>query len=254
MPAQQNKFKLALEQNKKLIGLWLGLANSYTSELCAQIGFDWLLIDGEHAPNDVISIMGQLQSMQAYDSHIVVRAPSDDRVLLKQYLDVGVQSLLIPMVETAEQAKQIVRSVQYPPTGVRGVGAALARASNFNLTPDYLTTANDEICLLLQVESMSGIEALDEILNVEGVDGIFIGPADLAADMGFVGKPNEPKVQEVIIEALNKINQSNKASGILTSDPSLLKNYKQIGINFLAVGSDVGVLINGLKSLKKQYE
>lgn len=254
MPAQQNKFKLALEQNKKLIGLWLGLANSYTSELCAQIGFDWLLIDGEHAPNDVISIMGQLQSMQAYDSHIVVRAPSDDRVLLKQYLDIGVQSLLIPMVETADQAKQIVRSVQYPPTGVRGVGAALARASNFNLTPDYLTTANDEICLLLQVESMAGIKALDEIINVEGVDGIFIGPADLAADMGFVGKPNEPKVQEVIIEALNKINQSNKASGILTSDPSLLKKYQQIGINFLAVGSDVGVLINGLKSLKKQYE
>lgn len=254
MPAAKNKFKAALAQNEQLIGLWLGLAGAYTSELCAQIGYDWLLIDGEHAPNDVRTILSQLQAMQAYNSYPVVRAPSDDRVLLKQYLDIGVQSLLIPMVESAAQAHEIVRSVQYPPVGVRGVGAALARASNFNLIPDYLTTANDEICLLLQVESRAGIAALDEILEIDGVHGVFVGPADLAADMGFAGKPNAPEVQAVVVDALARINKSSKASGILTSDPILIETYKKIGVNFLAIGSDVGVFVNGLKKLKQQFK
>lgn len=253
MPAPINTFKAALARNQQVIGLWLGLANPYTTEVAAQSGFDWLLIDGEHAPNDVPLIMAQLQAMHGYATAPVVRPPSDDRVLLKQYLDIGAQSLLVPMVESAAQAQEIIRSVLYAPKGVRGVGAGLARASQFNAISDYLTTANDEICLLLQVESRVGIAALDDILALDDVDGIFIGPADLAADMGHMGKPETPEVQAVIVDALTRINKAGKASGILTSDPKLLQHYREIGVNFLAVGSDVGVLGSGLRALRAQH-
>lgn len=253
MPAPVNTFKAALARDEQLIGLWLGLANPYTAELAAQSGFDWLLIDGEHAPNDVPIIMAQLQAMFGYPVAPVVRPPSDDRVLLKQYLDIGVQSLLVPMVESVEQAREIVRSVQYPPNGVRGVGAGLARASNFNAISDYLTTADDEICLLLQVESMAGIDALDDILTLDGVDGVFVGPADLAADMGYMGKPGAPEVQAVVTDVLARINAAGKASGILSSDPKLLQVYRDMRINFLAVGSDVGLLGGSMRALRNKF-
>lgn len=253
MPAPVNNFKSALARDAQLIGLWLGLANPYTAEMAAQSGFDWLLIDGEHAPNDVPIIMAQLQALHGYPVVPVVRPPSDDRVLLKQYLDIGVQTLLVPMVDCADQAREIIRSVHYAPKGVRGVGAGLARASQFNAIPDYLTTADDEICLLLQVESMAGIAALDDILGLEGVDGIFVGPADLAADMGHMGQPNVPEVQAVVVDALTRINTAGKASGILTSDPVLLQQYREIGVNFLAVGSDVGVLGGGMRALRNKH-
>ncbi|PCH98269.1 MAG: 2-keto-3-deoxy-L-rhamnonate aldolase [Rhodobacteraceae bacterium] len=253
MPAPKNLFKEALQKDEQLIGMWLGLANPYTAELAAQSGYDWLLIDGEHAPNNVPVIMSQLQAIHGYPVSGVVRPPSDDRVLLKQYLDIGVQSLLVPMIESADQAREIVKSVSYAPKGVRGVGAALARASNFNGIPDYLTTADAEICLLLQVENSIGVAALDEILAVDGVDGVFIGPADLAADMGYLGKPGAPEVQAVVVDALTRINKAGKASGILTSDPVLIATYREMGVNFLAVGSDVGVLGGGLRALRQKY-
>lgn len=253
MAAPVNKFKAAMARDEQLIGLWMGMAEPYTAELCAQFGYDWLLIDGEHGPNDLRTIMMQLQVLNGYQSLPVVRPPSDDRILLKQYLDIGVQSFLIPMIESGEQAQEVVRSVRYPPNGVRGVGAGLARASAFNTTPDYLTSADDEICVLLQVETRAGVAAIEDIAAVEGVDGIFVGPVDLAADIGYLGKPGVPEVQAVVEDAFSRIKASGKASGILTSDVELAQSYKKMGANFLAVGSDIGVFGSGLKALKNQF-
>ena len=253
MPAKTNTFKAALKRGEQLIGLWLGLGEATTAELCAQAGFDWLLVDGEHGPNDLRSILDQLRALAPYKPATVVRTPSDDRDLIKQYLDIGAQSLLVPMIESGTQATEVVRSTRYAPEGARGVGAALARASLYNTVPDYLSTANDEICVLLQVESRAGLEALDDILAVEGVDGVFIGPSDLAADMGFRGNPGAKEVQDAITDALARIHKAGKAAGILSPDPVLLDRYKALGVEFLAVGSDVGVLMNGLKALRAKF-
>lgn len=187
MPAPVNHFKHRLKAGECLHGIWLGFANPYAAEMAATAGFDWLLIDGEHAPNDIRSIMAQLAILDGKGSASVVRLPDDDATLIKQALDIGAQNLLIPMIESAEQAERCLRAAHYPPAGFRGVGSALARASKFGSIPDYLTTANDEILVLLQVESRRGLDALDDILAVDGVDGVFIGPSDLAADMGYPG-------------------------------------------------------------------
>lgn len=246
MPAPKNRFKQALHEGQAQIGLWLGLANAYTAEICAGAGFDWLLIDGEHAPNDLPLMLAQLQAIAAGGGEAVVRLPIGEAWQIKQVLDIGAQTLLIPMVETAEQARELVRATRYPPYGIRGVGAALARASNFNRIGDYLQTANDEICLLLQVESRTGLAAIEEIAAIEGVDGIFIGPADLAADMGHVGKPGAPEVQEAVEDGLSRILAAGKAAGILTADQALARRYLALGATFVAVGSDVGLLTQSL--------
>lgn len=253
MPAAKNEFKAALKRGEQKIGLWLGLGEATTAELCAQAGFDWLLIDGEHGPNDLRSILDQLRALAPYPPAAVVRPPSDDRVTIKQYLDIGAQTLLVPMIETGRQAEETVRSARYAPDGARGVGAALARASAYNTVADYLATAADEICLLLQVESRAGLKNLDDILAVDGVDGVFIGPADLAADMGHRGQPGAPEVQAAIVDALKRIKASGKAAGILTSDLQLAREYAALGVGFLAVGSDVGVFMSGLKALSGQF-
>lgn len=173
--------------------------------------------------------------------------------MIKQLLDLGVQNLLIPMIETVEQARQMVAAVRYPPRGRRGVGAALARASGFGVETDYIATADAEICLLLQVESRAGMAALPEILTVEGIDGVFIGPADLAADMGFPGKPGTPEVQEAIRAAITAIALSGKAAGILTFDQGLAREYLALGATFVAVGSDVGILGGGCRALRQTF-
>ena len=186
MPAPVNRFKAALAAGQMQYGCWAGFGDPYATEVMSTAGFDWLVIDGEHAPNDIRSIMAQLQVLEGKpDSHPVVRLPMGEAWLIKQALDIGAQTLLIPMVETAEQARDLVRAMRYPPEGIRGSGAALARASRFAAIPDYIRTANDQMCLLVQVETVRGMEALDAILAVEGVDGVFIGPSDLAAEMGF---------------------------------------------------------------------
>ncbi len=249
MPAPTNPFKQALRENRTQIGLWLALANPYTAEICAGAAFDWLLIDGEHAPNDIPLLLSQLQAIEKSSSHAVVRVPIGETWLIKQVLDIGAQTILVPMVESGEQAKALVRAVRYPPHGVRGVGAALARASAFNRIPDYLQTANDEVCLLLQIESRAGLAALDEIAATEGVDGVFIGPADLAADMGFLGKPGAPEVQEAVEAGLKRIREHGKAAGILTSDQALAKRYVELGATFVAIGSDVGLLSGASSAL-----
>ncbi|WP_404405163.1 4-hydroxy-2-oxoheptanedioate aldolase [Pelagibacterium halotolerans] len=253
MPAPENRFKQALHAGQVQIGLWLGLANAYTAEICAGAGFDWLLIDGEHAPNDLPLMMAQLQAIAAGRGEAVVRLPIGEAWQIKQVLDIGAQTLLIPMVETAEQARALVRATRYPPHGVRGVGAALARASNFNRIGDYLQTADEEICLLLQVESRAGLAAIEEIAAIEGVDGIFIGPADLAADMGYIGKPGAPEVQEAVENGLGRILTAGKAAGILTADQTLARRYIALGATFVAVGSDVGLLTQGLTQRRDAF-
>ncbi len=254
MPAPENAFKRALKAGRKQIGLWLGLANPYTAELCAGAGFDWLLIDGEHAPNTIPTMLAQLQAIRgATDGQVVVRVPVGETSLIKQVLDLGAQSVLVPMVENREQAEQLVRAVRYPPNGVRGVGAALARASAFNRIGDYLQTADGEICLLVQIENRAGLAALDEIASVDGVDGVFVGPADLAADMGFLGKPGAPEVQAAVEDALVRIQSHRKAAGILTSDRTLARRYLELGATFVAVGSDVGLLVAASSDLVRQF-
>ena len=249
-----NTFKRALARQEPQIGLWLGLADPYCAEICAGAGFDWLLIDGEHAPNDVRSTLSILQTVAAYPVTPVVRPPVGDTHLIKQYLDLGVQTLLIPMVETAEQARALVAATRYPPQGVRGVGSALARASRWNGVPDYVHRANDEICLLVQVESVAGLTHLDDILAVEGVDGVFIGPADLSASLGHLGQPGHPDVVQAIEDALRRIAAAGKAPGILSADEALSRRYLELGATFVAVGVDTTLLARSARTLAAQFK
>ena len=255
MPAPTNTFKQALKQGDTAqIGLWLGLANSYTAELLAGAGFDWLLIDAEHAPNDLQTILGQLQAIAPYPSHPIVRPPWPDAVRIKQILDLGAQTILAPMVETGEQAAEVVSATRYPPQGIRGVGSALARASGFNRVPQYLQTANDEICVLIQIETPKGVENLDDILATEGVDGVFIGPSDLSASMGYIGNPGHPEVQKVIEESIAKIVAAGKAPGILIADQALAQRYIELGALFVGVGTDTGLLMKSSNDLAAKFK
>ena len=249
MDAAENAFKADLRTGKTQIGLWLSLGEATTAELCAQAGFDWLVIDAEHGPNGLRDILAQLRAIGSA-AHPVVRLRNDDRALIKQALDVGAKTLLLPMIDSVEQAREAVRSVLYPPMGVRGIGASLARASLYGTVTDYLQKANDGICLLLQVESLAALEALDGILALDGVDGVFVGPADLAADMGHIGNPGAAEVQARVVDALRRIRAAGKAAGILTGDLALARGYRQMGVEFLAIGSDVGALNAGLRAMR----
>ncbi|EHD5296117.1 4-hydroxy-2-oxoheptanedioate aldolase [Salmonella enterica subsp. enterica serovar Enteritidis] len=229
----KNAFKDALKAGRPQIGLWLGLANSYSAELLAGAGFDWLLIDGEHAPNNVQTVLTQLQAIAPYPSQPVVRPSWNDPVQIKQLLDVGAQTLLIPMVQNADEARNAVAATRYPPAGIRGVGSALARASRWNRIPDYLHQANDAMCVLVQIETREAMSNLASILDVDGIDGVFIGPADLSADMGFAGNPQHPEVQAAIENAIVQIRAAGKAPGILMANEALAKRYLELGALFV---------------------
>lgn len=253
MDILHNKFKQALKEQRPQIGLWLGLCSSYSAELIAGAGFDWLLIDGEHAPNNVQTTLTQLQAIAPYPSQPVVRPPWNDPVIIKQLLDIGAQTLLLPMVQNAEQAQQAVRATRYPPAGIRGVGSALARASRWNRIPDYLKRANDEMCVIVQVETREAINNLADILQVEGIDGVFIGPADLSADMGFSGNPNHPEVKSVIEKAIVQIRAADVAPGILMAAPDVADHYLKLGALFVAVGVDTTLLARGAEALAARF-
>ena len=248
-----NTFKQRLKAEQQ-IGLWVGLADPYCAELAANAGFDWLLLDAEHAPNDLRALLGQLQAVAAYPGHPIVRPPIGDAVLIKQLLDIGAQTLLVPMVESAEQAAELVRAMHYPPKGIRGVGAALARASRWNNIATYLAEADEQMCLLVQVESLKGLENLDAIAAVEGVDGVFIGPADLSAAMGHRGNPGHPEVQAAIEDAIARIRAAGKAAGILSADEKLARRYLELGCAFVAVGVDTSLLMRSLKTLAATFK
>jgi len=206
-----------------------------------------LLIDGEHAPNDLRSIVAQLQVLAARDSHAVVRPPIGETWIIKQLLDAGAQTLLVPMVESAAQAQELVDAVTYPPHGVRGVGSALARASDFAAIGGYLTTARVEICLLAQVKNRKGLAALDDILAIDGLDGVFIGPAVLAADMGFIGQAGQAEVKAAVTDAIERIVASGKAAGILTLDEDLQQQCRALGATFIATEIDVTLFARNMR-------
>jgi 4-hydroxy-2-oxoheptanedioate aldolase len=248
-----NEFKSALALGKKRIGLWLGLSDPYSAELCAGCGFDWLLIDGEHAPNDLRSILSALQAVASYPVHPVVRVAEGSVTLIKQVMEVGATTLLVPMVESAEQARELVRAMRYPPAGVRGVGSGLARSSRWNSYPTYLAEANDRACLLVQVETEAALGQVRQIAAVEGVDGVFIGPADLSASMGYLGQPSHPKVRARIEDGIRAIAASGKAPGILCTDEQLARHYLSLGALFIAVGVDTSLLTSAARSLSKRF-
>ena len=252
-----NPFKRALAEKRAQIGLWVGLGDSYTTEICAGAGFDWLLLDGEHSPNDLRSLLQQAQAVAAYPaSHAIARVPVGHghagTTLIKQYLDLGIQTLLVPMVDTAQEAADLVRAMRYPPLGIRGMGGA--RASRWGRIAAYAKEANSQVCLLVQAESQEALDTLDAIAATEGVDGVFIGPADLSASLGHVGNPMHADVQAAIEDALRRINKAGKAAGILTPDEALARHYLEMGFLFVAVGLDNNLLARHTSALAARFK
>lgn len=249
-----NQFKRALAAGETQIGLFLGMANAYAAEVVATAGFDWLLIDGEHGPNDLRSIIEQLQVLGQYPVRSVVRTVDHDVARIKQLLDGGVQTLMVPMVESAADAEKLVRAMRYPPHGIRGVGTALARAARWNGVEGYFAQADQEMCLIVQIESTAGLAGLDDILKVDGVDAVFIGPSDLAASMGYLGNPGHPEVKAAVESAIRKIAAAGKAAGVFSADPLAAEAYRQIGASFLLVGVDALLLRNASVALADKFK
>jgi len=249
VPAPANRLKRALAAGQRQYGLWLDLGSDNVAELAARSGFDWCLVDAEHGPNDLRRIEGQLRAIAAGGAEAVVRVPIGQDWVLKRVLDLGAQTVLVPMVDTAAEARAMARAVRYPPQGTRGVAAAVARCSGWNLVPDYTRNADEEVCLLVQAESRAAIENLDAILATDGVDGVFVGPADLAADMGHLDTPDTPAVRAVIDEAIRRIAASGKIAGIIAFTPEDVARYAELGARFLGVGADAVVLSSALTAL-----
>lgn len=248
-----NRFKRAMASGEVQYGLWLGLPDSTAAEIAAAAGFDWLLIDHEHAPFEVTDILAHLQVMAAYAVAPVVRPVDANPSLLKKLLDIGVQTFLVPMVDTPVQAQSLVRALRYPPAGIRGLGTSLARAAAWGQTPGYVQRANEEICLLVQVETVQALEDLGQILAVDGVDGVFIGPSDLSASMGYVGDPGHPEVVDAVSAGLRAIAAAGKFAGVLCIDPALAANYRACGANFIGVGVDTLILAQGARRLAQSF-
>jgi len=246
MKIPHNTFKAAIKAGRTQLGLWLISANPYTAEIGATSGYDWLLIDGEHGPNDVPTILSQLQVVAAYSTHAIVRTVSKDPALIKQILDIGAQTLLVPMVDTAQEARDLVSAMRYPTRGIRGVAPIAARASRWGRVADYVERVEEELCLLVQVESARSLANLDEITQVEGVDGVFIGPSDLSASMGHLHDPDHPEVGAAIEKAIRRIRELGKAAGIICTDPAAAKRYIACGANFVAIAVDTMVLTKGI--------
>jgi 4-hydroxy-2-oxoheptanedioate aldolase len=252
MDLPQNPFKRALKAGKVQIGLWSSLSSSYSVEVIAGAGYDWILLDCEHSPNDLENLLTQLQAAAPYPSHPVVRVPWNDMVTIKRVLDVGAQSLLIPYVSTAEEARAAVSYTRYPPAGARGV-AGTTRATRFGRIKDYAKRAHEEICVLVQVETQGALDNIEAICAVDGVDGVFIGPADLHASLGHTGEIANPAVKPLIDEAIRRIRKKNKAPGILTPNEADAKHWLGCGALFVAVGADVGILARGAEALAAKF-
>jgi 4-hydroxy-2-oxoheptanedioate aldolase len=253
MELPQNPFKRALKAGKPQIGLWSTLSSSYTVEAVAGAGFDWLLLDSEHSPVDIENLLTQLQAAAPYASHPIVRIPWNDMVNTKRVLDIGAQSLLIPYVETAQEARSAVAATRYPPAGVRGV-AGTTRATRFGRVKEYAKRAHEEICVLVQVETQSALGSIEAICAVDGVDGVFIGPADLHASMGHAGETANAKVKPLIDDAIRRIRKAGKAPGILTPNEADARHWLECGALFVAVGSDAGILARGADALAAKFK
>jgi 4-hydroxy-2-oxoheptanedioate aldolase len=244
-----NIFRDKLVSGTPQIGLWQALANPYAAEICAGAGYDWLLFDGEHAPNTLQTLLAQLQAVAPYPVEPVARVPVGEAWIIKQYLDIGFRTILVPMVETAQQAERLVAATRFPPRGIRGVASATSRASGFGADADFVAVAHETICLIVQIESRAGLDALDAIAAVPGVDALFIGPADLAASLGHLGNPRHDEVQQAIEDALKRIAKAGKPSGIFALGEEDAAARIADGVGFVSVGTDIGLLAGGARSL-----
>ena len=253
MQLPQNGFKRALAARRPQIGIWCGLPGGYVAELLAGAGFDWLLFDTEHSPGDPITVLAQLQAAAPYRTASVVRAAWNDTVLIKRFLDIGVQSLLVPYVQSAEEARAAVAAIRYPPRGVRGVSGT-SRATGFGRIERYARRAEEELCLLVQVETAEALAEIEAIAAVDGIDGIFIGPADLAASLGHLGELGHPEVITAIGDAIDRVGRAGKPAGILTPDRAFAKVCLERGAIFVAVGIDTVLLARGAEALAREFK
>ncbi|WP_374471138.1 aldolase/citrate lyase family protein [Phenylobacterium sp.] len=252
MDLPRNPFKHAIAAGRRQIGFWLALSDSFAAEAVAGAGYDWLVVDMEHAPNTLDTVLRQLQALAGGAGSAVVRPAWNDPVLIKQVLDLGAQTLLVPYVQDEGEARAAVAAVRYPPRGVRGVSAG-ARASGFGRIQDYARRAEEELCLLVQVETAQALERLEAIAGVDGVDGVFIGPADLAASLGHLGEPGHPEVKAAVLDAIRRIGAAGKPAGLLTADIDFAQACLDAGATFVAVGIDTAVLARGADALRQRF-
>lgn len=253
MQLPKNAFKHDMAAGKLQIGLWCSLCSNIAAELVSYSGFDWLLLDTEHSPNEVPDILSQLQASARGTAHSIVRPAWNDPVLIKRYLDIGAQTLLLPYVQNADEARRAVEATRYPPLGIRGVTGS-GRAAKFGRITDYLKKANDEVCVLVQVETRKALAEIDKIAAVPGVDGVFIGPSDLSASFGHIGNPGHPEVQKAIEDAGKAVRAAGKGAGILTGNEDEARRYIAWGYNFVAVGTDLVLLARATDSLAQRFK
>jgi 2-dehydro-3-deoxyglucarate aldolase len=247
-----NSFKRRLLAGETLIGCWCSLANPITTEVLGIAGFDWLLLDGEHSPNDVTTFIPQLMALKDSASAPVVRPSWNDAVEIKRLLDAGFYNFLVPFVQTADDARRAVAATRYPPAGIRGVSVS-QRSNRFGTVADYFRDINAQIGVMLQIESRTGLDAAAEIAAVEGVDGIFVGPSDLAAAFGHLGNPNHPSVQAAIAAVFDATKSAGKPIGILAAVEADARRYLAMGATFVAVGSDLGVFRSATQQLRDRF-
>lgn len=250
MQIPQNAFKANLNK-KTQYGLWVSLADGTAAEISASAGFDWILIDAEHSANDLQTIQRQLQAAYGYEVTPIVRPRYGDPSVIKQYLDIGTQTILVPLVETKEQAQLMVDAVRYPPVGIRGVAGG--RASRWGRVENYYELADEQMCVIVQIETRKGIENLDEICSVPGLDGIFIGPSDLAASLGKIGKAKDPEVRAAVCDAIKRVREHGLAAGMLSVDLDLAREYRDAGANFVGVGVDTAILSKATAELASTF-
>ena len=253
MDLPRNEFKHALKAGRLQIGLWCSLASNMAAEIVGDSGFDWLLLDTEHSPNEIPDLMSQLQAVQRGTATPIVRAAWNDAVLIKRILDIGAQAVLIPFVENVEEAKRAVAATRYPPAGMRGT-AGSARASRYGRVTDYLKKANEEMCVLVQVETRGALDQIEAIAQVPGIDGVFIGPSDLAASIGHIGDMQHPESQKTYEEAVRRLKAVGVPGGILTPNEEEARRYIGWGYTFVAVGADVGLLARNADGLAKRFK
>lgn len=247
-----NSFRRSLQEGKRLIGCWCSLANPITTEILGLAGFDWLLLDAEHSPNDVLSLIPQLMALRDSPSAPVVRPPANEPVIIKRLLDAGFHNFLIPFVESAQAARDAVAATRYPPQGLRGV-AMVQRNNRYGTVPDYFRIANDNMTVLVQIESLAGVAAAAQIAAVDGVDGVFVGPSDLAASLGHIGNPNHPEVQAAMAQVFAAVKAQGKPIGILTPVEADARRYLEQGATFVAVGNDVGLFRAQTQALADRF-
>jgi len=253
MDLARNDFKHAIAAGKLQIGLWSSLCSNIAAEIVSDSGFDWLLLDTEHSPNEIPDLVAQLQAVQRGTATPIVRPAWNDAVAFKRILDIGAQSLLVPYVQNADEARRAVAATRYPPRGIRGVTAS-GRASRYGRVKDYAKRADAEICLLVQVETRAALDQLEAIAKVDGVDGVFIGPGDLAASLGHIGNLGHPDVQSAIKDAVTRLKALGRPAGILTGNEDEARRYIDWGCTFVAVGVDVGLLARGADTLLKKFK